>query len=105
MQFLLNPIYKALAGLAVILLVTGGAYIKGRSDAYDSAHVAQLEQSLKTEREARAVDAINASAAKAYLGTLEVRIKDLNDYAASLEDGRSVCLSGNDTDRLRNLWD
>jgi hypothetical protein len=107
-----NPIYKYLAILAVIAGVLTAAYVKGYSDADRRSEIAGLRNELEVqrllaenERNARAVDEINAVAAQARLDILERKAKDLYSYADTLEDGDAVCLDGTDTERLRDLWD
>jgi hypothetical protein len=107
----INPVYKWLAVSALVVALVGTIYVKGRSDASLRSEIARLETDLMTakvvieaERRARAIDEINAVAAQARLDILERKAKDLYQYADALEDGDAVCLDGNDTDRLRDLW-
>lgn len=108
---MLNPIYRWLAAALVLLTVVGVIYGKGRLDASHKASLADLTFQLKVashvaarERDARAVDLINYSAAEARLSVLDHEISELTTYANQLEDADRECLSGADTDRLRLLW-
>lgn len=97
--------------VVIAIALTGGAYFKGRSDADQSITIASLEEQLAFNKalndgfmKAAEEDAKEAAAAKERLTALDDRIKDLTDYAESLEDRDRECLSGADTDRLRDLW-
>lgn len=108
----INPIYKWLAWLLAILAVVGVIYGKGRLDSHYSNKIDKLQselatakEAIETERNARAVDAINAAASRQRLDALESKSKDLEAYVDQLEDANAVCLSGADTERLRGLWE
>ncbi|TPI67593.1 hypothetical protein FJ420_01925 [Mesorhizobium sp. B3-1-3] len=59
---------------------------------------------LKNEQDARQQDAILATEAAKRQVALTTKIDELNQYVDTLQDRDSVCLSGTDTERLRDLW-
>lgn len=86
-------------------------YGKGRLDAKHAAETALLkgnlkvaEMNLKNEQDARTQDAILATEAANRRAALTNKIDELNQYVDTLQDRDSVCLSGTDTERLRDLW-
>ena len=104
-------IYAYLAGLLAIIAVVGVIYGKGRLDARHSAELAAVQSELSTakgviqaERAARLQDAILAAEAAKRQAALTTKIDELNDYVDTLQDRDSQCLTGADTERLRDLW-
>lgn len=104
-------IYSWLAGLMLVVMLVGGIYAKGQIDARHTAEVAQLTETLEltkrkleTERKAHTLDAEKAAKDAKQLSALETKIGDLNSYVETLEDADRECLSGADTERLRDLW-
>lgn len=86
-------------------------YGKGRLDAKHASEMALLqgnlriaEMNLKNEQDARQQDAILATEAAKRQVALNTKIDELNQYVDTLQDRDSVCLSGTDTERLRDLW-
>lgn len=86
-------------------------YGKGRLDSKHAAEMALLqgnlrvaEMNLKNEQDARQQDAILATEAAKHRAALTNKIDELNQYVDTLQDRDSVCLSGTDTERLRDLW-
>jgi hypothetical protein len=86
-------------------------YGKGRIDANHRNAVSQLtatielqNKTLAAERHARGQDLILATEAAKRKDALSLQITGLNTYVDTLQDGLSECLSGADTDRLRDLW-
>jgi Tfp pilus assembly protein PilO len=89
--------------IAVLSLWTLNAQLQDQL-ANSSMENRELRQSIK-----RSSDALTAySAAKANdtksLFTLDRKIKELEAYILAMPDGADQCLSPNDTDRLRQLW-
>lgn len=85
-----------------------GAYVKGRMDCSEAAHVAQLQADKRqllaelAEREARTLaDQAQAERDRAERERLEEANRNLQN---ELEDPDRVCLDAPDVDRLRNLW-
>lgn len=96
--------WPALVFGVVALAIIGGAYMKGRADcgvAQLRAEISELKADIAKRQEIARNDAERARQARLTLTEQDRRIKELlND----LEDGDSVCLSGDDTDGLRSLW-
>lgn len=104
-------VLKWVAPILIVLAVVGVIYGKGRLDAKHAAEVANLKRDLATathvielEREAREADAALASAQAVRLRELSAKSDAIQEYADALEDARRECLSGADSDRLRDLW-
>lgn len=98
-------------GIAIMLALGTGLYFKGKAVARAEAQVATLEETvdaletrMKTERYARSMDALKARAADERMRRLNKEISNLQEYVDALEDADRVCLSDNDTERLRFLW-
>jgi hypothetical protein len=97
--------------LLAVLALVGVIYGKGRLDAKHAAETALLkgnlkvaELNLKNEKDARQGDAILATEAAKRQAALTHKIDELDAYVDTLQDRDSVCLSGTDTERLRDLW-
>jgi hypothetical protein len=97
--------------LLAVLALVGVIYGKGRLDQKHAAETALLkgnlkvaELNLKNEKDARLSDAILATEAAKRQVALTTKIDELNQYVDTLQDRDSVCLSGTDTERLRDLW-
>ena len=104
-------VLKWVAPILIVLAVVGGIYAKGRIDARHAAEVASIKRDLATaenviqlEREARTADAALAHAQAQRINTLTAKSDAIQEYADALEDARRECLSGADSDRLRDLW-
>lgn len=103
----LNP-WFIVAGLVSLIAVGGGGYLKGRADCSAKWEYATLQAErdtllniIKTEKAARAADAQALSDNEALLRDLQMRA-EANEKL--LEDPARECFSGNDTDRLRDLF-
>ena len=102
---------KWVAPLIAILVVVGLIYGKG---SLDSKHAADLQtvkdqlsaaqDTIALEKNARILDATAAAEAQERLYKLNTNIDGLNAYVDALQDANRQCLSGADSDRLRQLW-
>ena len=102
---------KWIAPLIAILVVAGLIYGKGSLDSKHAAALATIKDQLelseslrKSEQAAYAADATIAKANADKLATLNSNIVGLNAYVDALQDADRECLSGADTDKLRQLW-
>jgi hypothetical protein len=107
----MTTVYKWLATLLAVLAVVGIIYGKGRLDSAHKAELAAVQEQLvkaeilrKAEAAARAADTELAQAQAARLSQLNSDISGLNAYVDALQDADRECLSGADTDKLRQLW-
>lgn len=107
----MNVIYKWIVAIVAVLVVVGGIYAKGHLDAKHKAELADVQSQLSLaqtqinkEREARVADARLAQEAAARSAELKAKVTNLQEYVETLEDANRECLSGADTQRLRNLW-
>lgn len=106
-----NPFIRALAVLVTILVILAGVYLSGKKEAREEFQTVILQENVDTmkrvfekERAVRLQDIVLAEASKDRLAQLSLKINELNTYVETLEDRNAVCLSDNDTDRLRLLW-
>jgi hypothetical protein len=104
-------VYKWLAGIVAVLAIVGLIHGKGQLDARHAKEIETLKDDLRTaemvlskEKLARQLDTANAAAAQERLRELNSRITSLTEYTDALEDRNRECLSGADTERLRDLW-
>jgi hypothetical protein len=94
------------------LSITGvGLYHKGKAVARQEQQIVSLQTDLNTakaviknEQEARLNDAILATEAAKRQAALSTKIDELNQYVDTLQDADRECLTGADTERLRDLW-
>lgn len=108
---ILNPLWRLLAGGAIILAVVGVIYGKGRLDQAHKADMAALRAELTAEREIRERHQIaSAKYAEAYTRS-QARLTEFNklnmeleSYVETLESADRVCLDPADTGQLRKLW-
>jgi hypothetical protein len=107
----MTPVYKWLASLLAVLAVVGIIYGKGRLDSAHKAELAEVTSQLaevtqlrKLEKSAYAADALLAKAQADKLVHLNSELTGLNAYVDALQDADRECLSGADTDKLRQLW-
>ncbi|MBY5581850.1 hypothetical protein [Rhizobium leguminosarum] len=107
----MTTVYKWLASLLAVLAVVGIIYGKGRLDSAHKAELASVKSELlevkalrKLEQDARAADAALAKTQAKRLTHLSSEITGLNAYVDALQDADRECLSGADTDKLRQLW-
>ncbi|MBD9511917.1 hypothetical protein IB265_34780 [Ensifer sp. ENS10] len=108
----MNPfILKWVVPVLLLLTVMGGAYAKARIDAKHAAEVAQIRRDLAvaelviaSEKAAREADAVLAGAQALKMRELSAKSDAIQEYADALEDARRECLSGADSERLRDLW-
>ncbi len=102
---------KWIAPTLALLVVVGAIYGKGRLDSAHKAGVAQVTKELaltklqlQTEQNARAIDAATAKTDATKVNQLNTKIDGLNAYVDALEDANRQCLSGADSNQLRQLW-
>ncbi|RWO57052.1 hypothetical protein [Mesorhizobium sp.] len=99
------------AALAALAFTGWRLYEAGEASATQKHQIATLKQDLanaeliqKMQRIALEGDQERAAEDAKKITTLNDRISDLNEYVESLADRDRECLSGADTDRLRDLW-
>jgi uncharacterized membrane-anchored protein YhcB (DUF1043 family) len=107
----MTTVYKWIATCIALLAIVGIIYGKGRLDSQHAAELADVQAQLTavqtqvlTEKEARISDAKLAKADADRLSKLNSDIDGLNAYVDALQDADRECLSGADTERLRQLW-
>jgi adenylate kinase len=107
----MTTVYKWLATLLAVLAVVGIIYGKGRLDSAHKAELAVVQDKLaqvelyrKLETQSRAADTVLAQTQAARLSQLNTDIDGLNAYVDALQDADRECLTGADTDKLRQLW-
>ncbi|MBY5849785.1 hypothetical protein HFN51_04335 [Rhizobium leguminosarum] len=107
----MTTVYKWLATLLAVLAVVGVIYGKGRLDSKHATELSAVKDQLatsellrETERRARIADADLAATQAAKLAILSSNIDGLNAYVDALQDADRECLTGADTDKLRQLW-
>jgi outer membrane murein-binding lipoprotein Lpp len=107
----MTTVYKWLATLLAVLAVVGIIYGKGRLDSAHKAELASVTDQLteakqlrSLEQAARSADNGLAKAQATRLYQLSSDIDGLNAYVDALQDADRECLTGADTDKLRQLW-
>lgn len=107
----MNQLYTFVTVAVLLALSLLGACTVGKVEAQHKAELASVTSELnatkdqiKKEREARVADARLAQEAEARATELRAKISNLEEYADALADAGRECLSGADTERLRDLW-
>lgn len=107
----MSHLYTLVTVVVLLALSLLGACTVGKVEAQHKAELASITSELnatkaqiKKEREAREADARLAQEAEARATELRAKISNLEEYADALADAGRECLSGTDTERLRDLW-
>jgi hypothetical protein len=107
----MTTVYKWIATCIALLAIVGIIYGKGRLDSKHAAELSVVKEQLalsetlrKTEQAAYTADTEEARKAHERLTELNSDIDGLNAYVDALQDADRECLSGADTERLRQLW-
>lgn len=95
--------YALLIALVVILSALSWYLWGSYRDAAEERDKAL--SSLTRMTSALQADAQQAGEDAQHLSKLSRKVRDMEDYIASLEDATGPCLGAPDTDRLRSLWE
>lgn len=100
-----------IAPVVIVLAVVYAIYDRGRTNAEHAAEMTEVKRKLAlsqtlaaTERQRRENDARLAAEQARRMLELEAAANGLQVYADALEDANNECLSGDDTDKLRDFW-
>ena len=95
--------YALLIALVVILSALSWFLWDSYRDAVEERDKAL--SSLTHMTSALQADAQQAGEDARHLSKLSRKVRDMEDYIASLEGATALCLGAHDTDRLRSLWE